>query len=348
MPARAGVPDGYRTLSLVILRLPSNIALCGPGLCPGVRAVKAKEPTSRHAPWAPQYRHVVFADSLMARRRTVAKPPAPQDPAAAAAASARADLSEDEEAFLAWLFTEAGLRLEHYRLRTLKRRIPACLRTLRAASFAEAKRALRHKPSLLPRALSTLVIGVTSFFRDAATFQALRKDVIPKLIAGRYGLGVWCVGCSDGAELYSVAIELAEMGVLSRCHLLGTDCRSDAVKRAKAGVFDAALMRGVPEALRERYFTCHEGKWTVSEEIRRATHWRKADILSLHEPGIWDMILCRNLSIYLSPEASSGLWPRLEASLRPSGVLVTGKAERPVGTRQLRMLAPCVWRRSRG
>jgi chemotaxis protein methyltransferase CheR len=310
--------------------------------------VKGIRPTSKNAPWAPQYRHVVFADSLMARRRAVANPSASGQGAHSAATSTRADLSDDEEHFLAWLFTEAGLRLEHYRLRTLKRRIPACLRILRAASFSEARRTLQHKPSLIPRALSTLVIGVTSFFRDAATFHALRRDVLPNLIAGRYGLGIWCVGCSDGAELYSVAIQLAELGVLSRCHLLGTDCRSDAIKRAKAGVFDGALMRGVPEELRRRYFTRHDAKWTISEEIQRATHWRKADILALHEPGVWDMILCRNLSIYLSPEASSGLWPRLEASLRPSGVLVTGKAERPVGTPQLKLLAPCIWRRSRG
>jgi len=71
-------------------------------------------------------------------------------------------------------------------------------------------------------------------------------------------------------------------------------------------------------------------------------------VLSLHEPGVWDMILCCNLSIYLLLDASAGLWPRLEASLLPSGVLVLGEAERPVEARQMKLVAPCVWRRERG
>ncbi len=297
----------------------------------------------------PHYRHVVFADTLAARRRpyhvddAARQPPAHDDDVAAA------HLSQDELGFLRWLFAESRLRLDDYRLRTLKRRIPACLRVLRAASFAEARRILAAKPSLLPRALSTLVIGVTSFFRDPAVFQLLRDDALPGLVSGgRHGPAVWCVGCSDGAELYSVAMILAEMGVLERCHLLGTDCRADAIHRARAGTFDAGAVRGLHPGLLRKYFDFDAGRWTAKPVLRDAAHWRTADVLSLHEPGVWDMILCRNLSIYLAPEAAAGLWPRLESSLRPGGVLVLGKAERPNGTRQLDLAGPCIYRRSRG
>ena len=65
------------------------------------------------------------------------------------------------------------------------------------------------------------------------------------------------------------------------------------------------------------------------------------------EPGQWDVILCRNMAMYLAPEAAAALWRNLDSLLRPGGILVLGKAERPTGTR-LSMIAPCVYRRDRG
>ena len=81
-----------------------------------------------------------------------------------------------------------------------------------------------------------------------------------------------------------------------------------------------------------------DGQWTIAEEIRRATHWRKAIVLTLHEPGVWGMIRCRNLSIYLSLVLGAGLWSVLEASLQPSGVLVLGSPERPVAAHEMTLL----------
>src|SRR5205814_2582965 len=127
---------------------------------------------------------------------------------------------------------------------------------------------------------------VSSFFRDGPVFGQLRNDVIPGLFKGRYGLAIWCVGCSDGHELYSLAMMLAEMKLLQRCHLLGTDCRMDAIKRARAGQFDGSAIKSVPTDLSERYFTAEAAHYRVKPVIRDAIHWRRADVLTLHEPGI--------------------------------------------------------------
>jgi chemotaxis methyl-accepting protein methylase len=255
-------------------------------------------------------------------------------------------IGDEEYWFLNWVLGESGLELVNYQLRTLRRRVPACLRAVRASSLSEARRVMAARPELRARALSTLVIGVTSFFRDAAVFRALREELLPPLLAGRAGVGAWCVGCSDGSELYSLAMLLDELGYEGRWHLLGTDCRGDAVRRAREGVYDGQGLRGLDEALLERYFVREAAdQWRVKPELRSSVHWRKADALSVDEPGAWDVILCRNMGMYLVPEAAAGLWRRLEAALRPGGLLVLGKAERPNGARDLAAIGPCIYRR---
>jgi chemotaxis protein methyltransferase CheR len=293
------------------------------------------------SPWAPEFRHISFRGSLVRDRFSYV----PSDSDLCSRRGAK--LSEDEEAFLRFLFKEAGLELCKYRLGTLKRRIGACLRALHTNSFADARRVVQQKPALLPAAISTMVIGVSSFFRDGPVFEQLRNEVIPGLFKGRYGLAIWCVGCSDGHELYSLAMMLSEMKLLQRCHLLGTDCRADAVKRARTGQFDGNAIKSVPGNLLARYFKQEEACWRVTPAIRDAIHWRCADVLTLHEPGVWDLILCRNMTMYLAPEASASVFPRLEMSLRPGGALVLGKAERPLAACHLSTVGPCIYRRDR-
>src|SRR5258706_3143720 len=293
------------------------------------------------SPWAPEFRHICFRGPIVRERFTLAHDPS------LGAERGLVPLSEDEESFLRFLFKEAGLDLYQYRLRTLKRRITACLRTLHAGNFTDARRMVQQKPALLPAAISTMVIGVTSFFRDGQVWEQMRTEVIPALFKGRYGLAIWCLGCSDGNELYSLAMLLAEMKLLHRCQLLGTDCRLDAVKRARAGQFDAAAIKPVPPNFLSRYFIQEQAHWRNKPAIRDAIHWRRADVLTLHEPGIWDLILCRNMTMYLAPEASTALFPRLQMSLRPGGVLVLGKAERPLAASHLSSIGPCIYRRDR-
>jgi chemotaxis methyl-accepting protein methylase len=174
----------------------------------------------------------------------------------------------------------------------------------------------------------------------------LSGHVLPLLAASRRRLRVWSVGCSDGPELYSVAMLLDDLGLLERCDLLGTDCRPDAVERARGGLYDDADLRAVPPDLRARHFV-HDGRhWRVNRRLRDAAQWRTGDILTVREPGLWDLVLCRNLAIYLQPQAASALWRQLEAAVGPGGVLALGKAERPGCTRQFSALGPCLYRRT--
>lgn len=272
------------------------------------------------------YRHVVFPSAFPPRL-------APQNhaPGVATPTGIREAEPTEDDAFVRWVFERCGLNSSDYRPQTLRRRVGACLRALRVASVVEARAAIARSPGNLLKALGSLLIGVTGFFRDLPEFAYLKDRVLPELIRGDSGPRIWSVGCSDGAELYSVAILLAELNALHRCHLLGTDCRREAIEQAAEAMYDPAAVEAVPRHLLLKYFHASGTKWRANAMLRTAVQWRTADALSVAEPGLWDLILCRNMAIYVAPPAAAKLWNRLSAALRPGGVLMLGKAERAIG-----------------
>ena len=149
------------------------------------------------------------------------------------------------------------------------------------------------------------------------------------------------------AELYSVAMLLAEWGRGSgQGWVLGTDCRptpSPGPRRA-ASTRRLAL---APPSIRERYCTPDGDVYRVSAAPPRDCLADRGR-LAAAEPGPWDVVLCRNLAIYLRHDAVAALWTRLAAALRPGGLLVLGNAERPVGVRGLVPVGPCLYRRDAG
>ncbi len=256
-------------------------------------------------------------------------------------------LDPERERFLEWIFARANLDWRAYRSETLSRRLPACLRMLRADSPRLAQRRIEERPELLEGALGSILVGVTSFFRDAPVFDTIAHEIAAAVRELQRGLYVWSIGCSTGAELYSVALLMARYeGLLERSFLMGTDCRSAAIEQARSGWFCADDVEPLAPALRERWFVRRGNGWEVADRLRRGLHWRVSDILRAHEAGVWDIILFRNTSMYMHAEATDSLWERLESTLRPGGILVLGRAERPVGTRRLIPVSSCVWRRT--
>jgi chemotaxis methyl-accepting protein methylase len=256
-------------------------------------------------------------------------------------------LNDSECAFCRWLFEQAGLDVSSYRPKTLERRLPACLRALRVVDVARARRRIEKEPQALHQALGAMLIGVTSFFRDAKVFDELQSEILPELLASRSPCRVCSLGCSDGAELYSLAIVLAELGALEHTYLLGADCRPEAIKVARAGHYDANHLHGVSPERLERYFLREDGGFRVRPELRQHARWRVANILRGVEPGIWDVIAFRNVAMYFRAEASHRLWDHLETSLRPGGLLILGKAERPPRSKRFAALGPCLFQRLR-
>lgn len=248
--------------------------------------------------------------------------------------------------FMKALFGQAGLDISGYRDSALARREAACLRGLGARNPAEGIAILRRFPERIPAAIDSVLLGVTGFFRDEVIFSYLKSGVIPRLRdAGSDGrLRVWSAACSTGQELYSVAMMLSEAGLLDRCELLGTDCRPEALALARAGIFHGAHFgkKNVGE------FPENPGPgpvWKMPADLSGRMQWRRGDLLTETEPGPWDVILWRNMGIYLVPAAAHAMWLRLVAELRPGGFLITGKAEQAPADCGLRRLAPSVYQK---
>lgn len=293
-----------------------------------------------------KFRHVTFADSICGSNRAInfAFPRF----ASIECGEENASLEPDEDSFVRWLFRQANLDSRFYREETLRRRLPACLRLLRANSVPQARMMLRQNPALISPVLSVMLIGVTSFFRDAKVFAYIRNHILPRRLSRTFRPRIWSIGCSDGSELYSIALALAEMGSLHNCELLGTDCRQEAIARASSGLFDDSSLRGLSASLVGRYFCPKPSGWAIAPEVRNAVKWRISNVLETIEPGPWDLILCRNVVMYMKSSATQPLWQTLQRALVREGFLVLGKAERPAGASLLSMVEPCIFRRDRG
>ncbi len=294
-------------------------------------------------PISPKFRHVVFPRQRHARLVDLALP----DDVGVPFAEQDIQIPSEQWAFAEWLLRQAGLNANSYRAETLSRRLSACLRFLRVESLADARSLLEDMPHLISGAVSSILVGVTSFFRDPHLFETLQKEILPTLAEPRGTMYAWSIGCSSGEELYSLAFLMADLGLLHGSYLLGTDCRPEAIEQAKLGSYNAGALSGIPAPMRARYLVRYPSSWQVIPNIRGAVRWRVSNILGQREPGLWDLIFCRNTSIYLRSQASRCLWEQLEGSLRVGGVLVLGKAERPIGAKRLHSFAPCLFRKTR-
>lgn len=250
-----------------------------------------------------------------------------------------------DERFARWVLAQHGLNVALYRVDPLRRRVAACLRSLGVSSVDHAHDLLAQRTDLVAAAVSVLLIGVTEFFRDHSVFEDLQTKVVPILSSRGGVLRVWSAGCSSGAELYSIGMVLAQAGLLSRSVLLGTDCRAEAISRAEQAVYSASTLAVLPAFVRPGQIELVNGGWQPAAHLRERATFRVSDLSHTIEDGPWDLILWRNVAIYLTPEAADYVGDSLAAALRPGGFFVLGKAERPPASSRLSAISRCIFRK---
>lgn len=292
-------------------------------------------------------RHVQFEGIEPERLGPGAARPAPvrSSPGKTTAPRTSSPLLKNLDPFLSWLLERNDLDASCYQAVPLQRRLAACLRQLRVPNTDAARRLLEQRPELLRAALDAVLIGVSEFFRDVRVFEQLESTVLPKLLAERQHLSVLSAGASEGQELYSVAMLLAESDALQQSRLVGSDGRPAAVAKAMAGVYAKDQVRGVNPSRMQRWFAAERGGFEIVPALRKRIHWRLEDLFSLQVGQAWDVILYRNVAIYLTPEHGTRLWEKLIGMLRPGGVLITGTAERAPATPALRCVSSCIYYR---
>jgi two-component system, chemotaxis family, CheB/CheR fusion protein len=190
-----------------------------------------------------------------------------------------------------------------------------------------------------------ILIGVTSFFRDPDAFDVLRKEIIPRLFAGRAPdepVRIWHACCASGEEVYSTAILIREYLNEQRLNVavqfFATDIDEAAIAQARAGLYDDDIVEEVGEERLKRFFTRVNGRWQAAKQLREMIVFAHHSVIKDPPFSRLDLLVCRNFLIYLNPDMQKRLISLFHLVLKPRGVLFLGASE-TVG-RQSEFFAP--------
>jgi len=223
-----------------------------------------------------------------------------------------------------------------YKKTTVYRRIERRMAIHQLDRIADYARYLRDNPQEVELLFKELLIGVTSFFRDPATWAYLQEHVLPELLAGYPGGGMlraWVAGCSTGEEAFSLAIAFREamdkMPPPARysVQIFATDLDPDAIEKARRGIYPANIATDVAEDRLKRFFVDEGDSFRICKEIREMVVFAPQNLIMDPPFTKLDILTCRNLLIYLGAELQKQVLPLFHYSLKPGGVLMLGSAE---------------------
>lgn len=196
--------------------------------------------------------------------------------------------------------------------------------------------ALHPSPDELRALAEQIAVGETYFFRERAQIDLLVDSALPELAQRRAGapVRVLSAGCASGEEPYSLAIALERRRAcipVPGCTILGVDMSPESIRRARRGRYSSWSLRAVQEDVRRRFFRPDSGAFQLRDDIRGAVSFEERNLLEedpcFWAPGAFDVILCRNVGIYLSVRALRALAARFARALAPGGLLLLGSSE---------------------
>ncbi len=223
-----------------------------------------------------------------------------------------------------------------YKEGTLRRRIERrmAMASIESDDIARYIESLRTSPSELDRLASDLLINVTSFFRDPKVFELLSHQIIPELVRNHsidQPLRVWIAGCSTGEETYSLAMLFREAITTAKreikLQIFASDVDADAVATAREGLYPETISAEVSSERLTRFFSKDDHGYRILPELRATIVFAVQDVLTDPPFSRLDLISCRNLLIYLRPEAQEKVISFFHFALREGGILLLGSAE---------------------
>ena len=248
-----------------------------------------------------------------------------------------ADHTEDSAAFdvlLDYVRSSRGFDFTGYKQASLMRRVNRRMQMVDVTSFTDYIDYLEVHPDEFRQLFNTLLINVTAFFRDAATWDTLRTAILPAILQAKSEtdtIRVWSAGCASGEEAYSIAILLIEvLGIeqfQARVKIYATDLDDDALAEARQATYPEHKVDGLSEAQLSEFFEHKEGLYTFRKDLRRLVIFGRHDLIQDAPISKIDLLLCRNTLMYFNAETQSQILARFHFALRNNGHLFLGKAE---------------------
>ncbi len=230
---------------------------------------------------------------------------------------------------------QASIDFHLYKTSTILRRIGRRMAVTHCRTMHDYLEYLKVNPTEIGELVKSFLINVTQFFRDQEAFAYLRGEILPKLIAQarerNHTLRIWSAGCATGEEPYSLAmlltdllgVELPEWSI----KIFATDLDEAAINFARRGLYSENLLKSVPSEYADHFFEKSDLGYRISKTLRQMVIFGQQDLSrSAPFPRI-DLVLCRNVLIYFTPELQDYVLNQFAFSLSPGGYLLLGKAE---------------------
>ena len=256
------------------------------------------------------------------------------DPAETAEATAVPTADPHWVELLRYLHVARGFDFQGYKPATLTRRVRKRMDMLGIESYDAYQEYLELHQDEFRELFNTILINVTSFFRDQESWQALRTTAIAPMLAAKSDsepIRVWSVGCASGEEAYSIAMVLAEeIGVdqfRERVKIYGTDVDEDALNVARHATYTDKQLENVSPELREKYFEQVDGLYAFRKDLRRQVIFGRHDLISDAPISRVDLLACRNTLMYFNAETQARILGRFHFALNDTGYLFLGRAE---------------------
>jgi two-component system CheB/CheR fusion protein len=231
---------------------------------------------------------------------------------------------------------QMGVDFSNYKHATLLRRIQRRMALHRMERLSQYAKFLRDNKQEIEALFDDLLIKITHFFRDERVFRELKKRFLPALLKSkgedqRKTWRVWVPGCATGEEVYSLAICILEtLGQRSsnmNIQIFGTDLSDSTIEHARAGIYSSAIEKDVSPLRLRRFFAKRDGTYQINRNVRDLCTFARQNITADPPFAHLDLISCRNVLIYLSPQLHRRCIPQFHYALNPGGYLILGPSE---------------------
>lgn len=232
------------------------------------------------------------------------------------------------------LRAEVGHDFQGYKRKTFGRRVRRRMAALKIDDPDAYIAHCRDTPAELERLFDELLIGVTQFFRDPDAFEAVAREIVPKLFEGKGANGsvrVWVPGCATGEEVFSLAIllreHMASLRVAPKVQIFATDIDERSLAIARAATYSKERLGEMTPERSERFFRKEGENWRLVKEVRDMCIFSTHNLIKDAPYSNLDFISCRNLLIYFDAELQERLIPLFHYALNPGGHLFIGPSE---------------------
>ena len=257
-------------------------------------------------------------------------------------ARAPADAEDALKRIMALLQQRTGHDFRHYKRATVLRRIERRMQVSRTPTLVAYRQYLQEVTGEAKALLGDMLIGVTQFFRDRPAFEALEREVLPKIFENLdddRSVRIWVPACSTGEEAYSVAMLVADEAARHReatkFTLFASDIDAEAVAFGRNGLYSVAIQTDVPPSRLRTHFSLERDGYRINKTLREHMIFAEHNVLSDPPFSRVQLVSCRNLLIYLDRAAQQEVLESFHFAMRPGGYLFLGSSETVDATSRL-------------